>query len=223
MINNVLIYHFTKKENVESIFQNGLKHGTKYNTLGSQLRIGANYFWFSPAHDLMNYKDNEDYECLQISIDSKLCIVGSMDLISSAFVNFVLEKKNESLYDYKELVKLFDLSAVNYDFYENGLFRAPEIMIQNDISPDSIKVINPLDIIGSFSNNREIYYEKLKQKLCALTLSKAELTDIHSTIKYLEKNDIIKKIALHDDSFGMLQSYIVNGSKEFFTIELTCN
>jgi len=217
--NNVLIYHFTKKDNIESIFQNGLKCGTKYNTLGSQFRDGANYFWFSPAHDLMNYKDNEDYACLQISINSGLCIVGNMDLISAAFVNFIMEKKNESLHNYKELVKLFDSSAVKYDFYKNGLFRAPEIMVQEEIHPNSIKVINPITTKGIFSCNREIYNENLRQKLLALMPPKEQFTDTHTTVTYLEENGIIKKIALHDDSFGMLQSYIVNDSKYFFTIE----
>jgi len=208
------------KENVESIFQDGLKQGAKYNTLGSQLRAGANYFWFSPAHDLMNYKDNEDYVCLQISINSGLCVVGNMDLISAAFVNFIMKKKNESLHDYKELAKQFDSSAVKYEFYKNGLFRAPEIMVQEEINPSSIKIINPLSTTGAFSRNRETYNENLKKKLLALMPSQEGFIDIHTMVVHLEENGIIKKIALHDDSFGRLQSYIINDSKEFFTIEL---
>ena len=220
MNNNVLIYHFTKKDNVESILQDGLKHGTKYNTLGSQLRINANYFWLSPAHDLMNYNNNEDYTCLQISINSDLCVVGNMDLISSAFVNFVMEKKNKALYNYKELVKQFDSSAVKYDFYKDGLFRAPEIIVQEKINPSAIKVINPLATMGSFLCNREIYNKNLRQKLLSLMPSKEQYDDTRTAVAYLEEKGIVKKIALHDDSFGMLQSYIVNDSKEFFTIEI---
>jgi len=45
----VPIYHFTKKDNVESILMSGLKHGTKFNTLGSQLRIGAIFLAFTYA------------------------------------------------------------------------------------------------------------------------------------------------------------------------------
>jgi len=223
VINNVYVYHFTKKENVDSILHNGLKHGTKYNTLGSQLRIGANYFWFSPEHDLMNCKSNKDYECLQIYIDSNYCIIGNMDLISSAFVNFMLEKKNESVYDYRKLVALFDSSAIKYDYYENGLFRAPEIIIQQEISPDYIKVIDPLEISGSFPNNREIYNEKLKHKLQDLTPPDVHHSNIYSMIEYLNEKDVIKKVALHDDAVGLLQSYIINDNHEFFTIELSCN
>jgi len=217
---NVLIYHFTKKDNIESILQNGLIHGTKFNTLGSQLRVEANYFWFSPTHHLMNYKDNKDYACLEISIDSNLCVIGNMDLISAAFVNFIMEKKNESLHDYKELVKQFDASAVKYDAYKNGLFRAPEIMVQGKIPPSFIKIINSLTTAGAFLNNREIYNENLKQKLLAFMPQTEQLDDTIAMVANLEKNSIIKKISLHDDSFGMLQSYIVNDSNEFFTIEL---
>jgi len=220
MSNNIFVYHFTKKQNITSILQNGLKHGTKYNTLDSQFRAGANYFYLTPSHDCMNYKNNNDYECLQISVDKNLCVVGNMDLISSAFYNFMMEKKNASLYNYRKLVKMFDSTAVAYDFYETGYFRTPEAIIQNDILPNVIEIIKPNEVTSNFINNRELYNKKLEQKLYELTLSNVQFKNIYTMIKFLEENKIIKKIALHDDSFGLLQSYIVNDTSEFFTVEL---
>ena len=215
MMEKISIYHFTKKENVNSILSIGLKHGTKFNTLGSQLRIGANYFWLSPMHDLMGYKD---FECLEISIEENLCIVGNMDIISSAFFNYMMVKQGNSLHDYTELVKLFDSTAVAYHSYQNGYFRTPEIIVQKDITPENIKVIKSSEVIGKFSNNRKLYNENIKSKL--LTMTNNKLHDINSMISYLEKNEVIKKVALHDDSSGLLHSYIIKDTNEFFTIEL---
>jgi len=171
----------------------------------------------------MNYITNDDYECLQITVDENLCIIGSMDLISSAFVNFIVEMKNESLYDYKALVELFDSTTVKYGSYINGHFRTPEIMVQSEICPNAIKIVRPSEIPCKYPQNREIYNENLKQKLFSLVSPEMRFLDVNSTAKYLEENEIIKKMAVHDDSFGMLHSYMVNDTNEFFTIETTCS
>ena len=53
MTGEAVIYHFTKKENLQSIFREGLICNSKFLSLGSKLRNNAVYFWLSPA--------NEDY------------------------------------------------------------------------------------------------------------------------------------------------------------------
>ena len=220
MDENAVVYHFTKKENVEAILNKGLLPGTKYNTLGSKLRFGANYFWLSPAHDLMNYKNNIDYECLQVTVNEKLCIVGNMDLISSAAVNFFMSKKGNSLYEYQVLAKLFDETSVNYRSYEEGLFRAPEVIVQKEISPKNINIIKSSEVKEKYAHNRKIYNERIRNKL--VILSDNRFSNISSTISYLEEHSKIKKVATHDDSFGLLDSYIIMDTNEFFTIEQRC-
>jgi len=214
---NISVYHFTKKENIESIFQNGLIHGTNYNTLGSPLRKGANYFWLSPAHDLMGYKGNDEYICLKVTIDTDFCIIGNIDLISSAFYNYVMEKQGRPLYNYSTLVKLFDTTAVSYSSYKIGHFRAPEVIVQHEISPEHIEIATFSEGFDSFADNYKVYYDNLKSKLSTLTNN--SFSDLRSLVHELEESSKIKMVALHDDSFGMLNSYIISDTNEFFTVE----
>ena len=221
MSEKVSVYHYTKKTNVDKILSKGLIPGTMFNTLGSRLREGANYFWLSPDHDKMGCKNNDDYACLRIIVDEKHCIIGNMDIISAAFFNFIMEKRGESHYEYKELVKLFDMTAVKYNSYEEGLFRAPEIIVQKEIPPGNIKVVNPSEIVGIYPNNHSIYNERIKNKLMELTGK--NFSPINELIGNLEKSGKIMKIAEHDDSNSvqLLHSYLIKATNEVITFEVT--
>jgi len=199
MNGGAVIYHFTKKENLQSIFREGLVCSSKIHSLGSKLRSNAIYFWLSPADDGMGYNGNDEYECLQVSVDSDLCMVANMDLISAAFVNFIMEKENEALYDYKRLASLYDSSAVKYEDYSIGLFRAPEVIVQGNISPKQIRVAQISADEDSYASNRDAYNKKIVNQITALKL--------------------LQKIAVHDDSTGLLTTYKFKDSDSFVTIE----
>jgi hypothetical protein len=190
MSNEVYIYHFTKKESLHSILRDGLLRSSKFNSLGSRLRSNASYFWLSPDNDGMGYKGNSEYECLQINADIDSCMVANMDLISAAFVNFIMEKNDEALYDYRKLVALYDTTAVSYRDYVIGSFRAPEVIIQNDISPKKITVAQNYTDEDSFAKNRDVYNANLKGKLSSLKT--------------------MQKVAVHDDSTGLLYTYRID-------------
>ena len=199
MNNEVIVYHYTKKENLPSIFREGLFRKSNYHSLGSSLRNNANYFWLSPLNDGMGYKDNDEYECLQISVDSESCIVANMDLISAAFVNFIMEKKNEALYDYKKIAALYDSTAVKLKDYTKGLFRAPEAIVQGIVLPQQIKTAKVSANENTYTDNRDVYNARLINKNLSLAL--------------------LQKIAVHDDSTGLLTTYKLAGKDEFVTIE----
>ena len=147
----------------------------------------------------MGYKCNNEYVCLQIIDDIDSCMVANMDLISAAFINFIMEKNDEALYDYRTLVALYDTTAVSYRDYVIGLFRAPEVIIQNDISPQKITVVKNFEDEDSFAKNRDVYNANLKGKLSSLMT--------------------MQKVAVHDDSTGLLCTYRINEKDEFITIE----
>jgi len=199
MTGETVIYHFTKKENLQSIFREGLVCSSKFHSLGSKLRNNAVYFWLSPANDGMGYNGNDEYECLQVSVDSDLCMVANMDLISAAFVNFIMEKENKALYDYKKLASLYDSSAVKYADYTVGLFRAPEVIFQENISPKQIKVAKVSVNEDSYANNRNAYNINTVNQITSLKL--------------------LQKVAMHDDSTGLLTTYKFKDSENFVTIE----
>jgi len=216
MSEKILIYHYTKRENLNAIFMQGLIPGTKFLTLGSKLREAANYFWDSPESDSMGYAGNSNFECLEISIEPKLCMVASMDMISAAFVNFMMAKKNEALHDYRELAKLYDSSALSYLSYEAGRFRMPEIIVQGTISPKDIRVAGSTVNKMQFLNNRQIYNDDLK-KAMQFEAEDNVFSDIKAVISFLENAGKMKKVALHDDSTGLLHSYLL-GDK-FVTLD----
>jgi len=163
------------------------------------LRNNAGYFWLSPLNDGMGYKDNDEYECLQVSVDSESCTVANMDLSSAAFVNFIMEKKNEALYDYKKIVALYDSTAVRLRDYAKGLFRAPEVIVQGVVPPQQIKVAQVSAGENTYADNRDVYNARIIGKNLSLAL--------------------LQKIAVHDDSTGLLTTYKLIDKDEFITIE----
>jgi hypothetical protein len=118
-----------------------------------------------------------------------------MDLISAAFFNFVMEKKNEAMYDYRKLAAHYDTTAVKYNDYQNGIFRTPEVLVQGDISRDKIKIAELPVNNDKFADNREIYNSNI------------------------DTSAAMEKVAVHDDSTGLLSTYKVMGKDEFITIE----
>jgi len=219
MSEKILIYHFTKKENLDTIFAQGLTPGTKYHTLGSRLRNGANYFWNSPKNDLMGYMDNPTYVCLEISIDPHLCSIANMDIASAAFVNFMMAKNGEALHDYTKLINLYDSTAIPYHSYENGSFRVPEIIVPGVISHQNICIADISTCLGRYTDNRNLYNDNLRKSINIAIETAGEIfSNMQAAIDYLEKLGKIKKVAQHDDSTGLLLSYLIGD--RFITIEL---
>ena len=54
------VYHFTKKENLKQIINEGLKTFSNYNKLGSKIREQAIYAWLLPSDDKMGYLKMRD-------------------------------------------------------------------------------------------------------------------------------------------------------------------
>jgi hypothetical protein len=198
MRQEITLYHYTKKENVPTILRNGLLNRSKFNVMGSKLRSNASYLLLSPAHDVMGYRDDEDFECLVASVDPAFCVVADMDLISAAYVNFVQEQTNESLYDYRKLVALYDTTTVPISGYINGMFRAPEVIVRRLIPPGHIRSCQPSGGLDAYAGNRAVYHDAAVKKLLA---------------------GGVEKIASNEDATGHISTYKVTGRDEFFTIE----
>ncbi|MBK1812271.1 hypothetical protein JHL18_16735 [Clostridium sp. YIM B02505] len=215
------VYHFTKRENVPIILEQGLMVVSKFNKLNSIIREKAIYAWLIPEHDKMGYLNDKEYVCLRIKVTPKDCIVANMDIISSAFVNFVGTREQvANLPLYKELVSYYDNSAVHIDEYKNGMFRAPEVIIPYCIEPKDITIHSNINSYQYFNliKNKKNYNETWLERLQHLAnYSTDKVTDI---VNMLSHTGLIKKIAIHDDSDGLLATYEIIKSKEYFTIEL---
>lgn len=215
------VYHFTLKGNVSNILEQGLKVNSKYNKLNSKLREKATYAVLNPEHDKMGYLKDNGYTCLRIKVNPKECFVANMDIISAAFVTFIGSgEQNKKLTLVEELVSHYDNSAVFIDEYLDGMFRAPEVIIPYNVSPEDISIYSI-----SISHKDACFNTKLYNELCLKKLQ--SLSNQHNEEKIALITElillgVIKKIATHDDSNRLLTTYKIVESNEFFTIEL-CN
>ncbi len=206
------VYHFTKQDNVESIMKEGLLLHSKFNSLGSELRDNVIYAVLDIENDAMGYKNDKNYVCLELQVEK--CQIANMDLISSAFVNFIKLKKGESLCEYTDLVKEYDTTALSYDEYTIGLFRAPEVIIKDAIPPNRIVVLDNANN-NRFSNNRKAYNDNIVNRLLSFNIS----DDLNITVEKLINDELLKLIAIHDDSGGLLYSYYDRSKNNYFTLE----
>ena len=205
-VSDELCYHFTNKDNLNQILKEGLYALSGYNSLESKIRRESIYAWLIAEHDTMGYLENKNFVCLEIRTDYEKCIIANMDMISAAFVNFIGaggQIKNIDLS--KKLVKLYDNSTIKLSEYVNGLFRTPEVIIKEYISPEYIRVLSEEHIPRyktSFSDNKVTYENKILRKIDMLVGNKK--LSIYKKIQYLLERNIIQRVAVHDDSYGLL-------------------
>lgn len=213
------VYHFTLKDNVSNILEQGLKSNSKYNKLNSRLRDKAVYAVLDPEHDKMGYLKDKGYTCLRVKVNPKECFVANMDIISAAFVNFIGSgEQNKKMSLVQELVSHYDNSAVFIDEYVDGMFRAPEVIIPYNVSPEDISIYSLPDSHTDVCFNTKLYNELCLKKLQSLSNQHSEETI--ALITELILLGVIKKIATHDDSNRLLTTYKIVENNEFFTIEL---
>lgn len=213
------VYHFTLKENVSNILEQGLKARSKYNKLNSKLRDKAIYAVLNPEHDKMGYLKDNSYTCLRIKVNPNECYVANMDIISAAFVTFIGSgEQNKKLSLIQELVSHYDSSAVFIDKYEDGMFRAPEVIIPYDVRPEDISIYSIPTSHKDVCFNTELYNDLCLKKM--QSLSSCHNEEKNALITELILLGVIKKIATHDDSNRLLTTYKIVENNEFFTIEL---
>ncbi|GKX66725.1 hypothetical protein [Inconstantimicrobium mannanitabidum] len=216
------VYHFTRRENVPTIMQQGLNVVSRFNKLNSKLREKAIYAWLIPQHDKMGYLNDGEYVCLQIRVEPQDCFVANMDIISSAFVNFIGTSKQErNISLSKELVSYYDSSAVHIGEYKTGLFRVPEVIIPYHIESKDIEICPNIDSYqnSNLIENEMIYNENWFKRVQFLANDYTNKRE--DIMNMLSNTGLIKKIAMHDDSDGLLATYELIESKEYFTIKLS--
>lgn len=213
------VYHFTLKDNVPKIMEQGLEINSRYNKLNSKLRDRAIYALLNPEHDKMGYLKDKGYTCLKIKVNPKECFVANMDIISAAFVNFMGSgEQTKKLEIVQELVCHYDSSAVCIDKYVDGMFRAPEVIIPYHVKPDNISFHSLSVAHNDVCLNTKLYNDICLKKLQSLSNYPNE--EKIALITELVLLGVIKKIATHDDSSGLLSTYKIISKNEYFTIEL---
>ena len=205
------LYHFTKTENVEKIKRYGLATSSNYKTLNSKRREHVLYCWLQPEHDLMGFKNSSSYSLLELEANIDDCIVTNMDWISSAYVNKMVNGNTENEL-FNCLIKKYDEEAIEVLNYSYGNYRAPEVLVNKLIKPENIKILE--NTVYKSNKNIEAYYYNLRVKFNNNNLKSNE-----------EINDFIKmfgyeKVAVHDDSTGLLLTLRNKSSSDVVTLNI---
>jgi hypothetical protein len=201
---SVFVYHFALKSNLDSILNDGFKTYSNYEDLGTDLRKDVIYCWLDPTQDVMGYDLNEDYACLKIKVRNAL--VADMSLISSAYVNQMVG--NDDLFS--ELISAYS-KTVELNEYVLGHFRVPEILLKSDDIID----FEVIELSERINENILIYNRSIENRYGFKIDDPLQLKRV--ILELVTKGDI-KRVAVHDDSTGMLVTYRDNTDQSYFTI-----
>lgn len=204
------LYHYTKKEHLSNIKKHGLKLESNYQHLNSDFRQHVIYCWMKPEHDLMGYKNNDDYCLLEIDVDEKYCCVVNMDWISAAYVNKMVYKEIQ-LQSMNDYIQLYESTSMNLSAYKIGDFRSPEVLVKESISYENIKVMD--NCIPDENPNLKTYENHLFHQIHL---------PIKDDKKLLEgyRSGLIDMLTIHDDSTGILATYRDISNNKMLTIPI---
>lgn len=135
------LYHYTKKENLDSILAEGLIASSRYESF-TELRKSVVFCWLYP--DSQKIFD-DDSVCLEITVDENSCIVAEMDYISFA----MMYKYGGAKYGGKNVpvnlqaaelfVRLYEVTAIPIAEYADNFF-SPEVLVKGNIDAKYIKI-----------------------------------------------------------------------------------
>jgi hypothetical protein len=213
------LYHYARAETLDSISEEGLKPGSRYFMMDVPSRNNAVYLWLGPDFDVMGYNENPQYVCLRARVDLTLCRVAPMELISAAYVNHIGQRQPRNPEIAERLVQAYEKSLVAPDEYQKGLFRAPEVLVEGEISPDDIAVVKSPETNGGGEGNRRAYASRWSEQLIRLlAIQRTQMTLQELTEAALNRGSAVR-VAKHDDATAYLETYMIVESGDFLTIE----
>lgn len=213
------LYHYARAETLDAISEEGLKTGSKYFMVDVPSRNDAVYLWFSPDYDVLGYYENPQYVCLRVRVDRSRCKVAPMELISAAYVNHIGARQPRNPEIAQALIAMYDKVQVSIDEYQNGQFRAPEVLVQGEISPDDIAVVKTTDAGGKGEGNRRAYQSRWSEQLIRLLgIRQTQMTIQELTEAAINRGTAVR-VAKHDDATAYLETYMLVESGDFFTVE----
>ncbi len=213
------LYHYARQENLDEISDEGLKPGSRYFMMDVPSRNDAVHAWIGPDYDVMGYNENPQYICLRVHVDLARCRVAPMELISAAYVNHIGQRQPRNPEIAERLVRAYEKVQLPLDEYQNGQFRAPEVLVQGEISPDDIAVVKAPESNGRGEGNRRAYASRWSEQLIRLLgIQRTQMTLQELTEAAINRG-VAVRVARHDDATAYLETYMLVESGDFFTIE----
>lgn len=213
------LYHYARSETLDSISDEGIKPGSKFFQFEVPSRDNAAYLWFTPDYDVMGYGENPRYILLRARVDLARLTVAPMELVSAAYVNHIGRGQPRNPDGAAKLIAAYEKAQVPYYDYMQGMFRAPEVLVQGGVSADDIAVVKQPENGGKGEGNRRAYASRWSEHLIrVLGIQKTQMTLGELTEAALNRGAAVR-VAKHDDATAYLETYMLLETGEFFTIE----
>jgi hypothetical protein len=213
------LFHYARVENLDPISEEGLKPGSRFYMMDVPSRNNAVYLWLAPDYDVMGYNENPQYVCLRARVEVARCRVAPMELISAAYVNHIGQRQPRNPEIAQRLVAAYEKSLLPIDQYEKGKFRAPEVLVEGEISADDIAVVKSPESNGRGEGNRRAYASRWSEHLIRLLgIQRTQMTLQELTEAASNRGSAVR-VAKHDDATAYLETYMLVENGDFFTIE----
>lgn len=213
------VYHYARAEDLDAISEEGLKPGSRRWMVLSELRAKSVYAWLAPDFDVMGYNENPQYVCLRARVEAARCRVAAMELISAAYVNHIGRGQPKNEETAARLIAAYEQTAVLTNEYSLGLFRAPEVLIEGEVSPDDIAVVKAPEAGTRGEENRRVYAARWSERLIRLLAIQRTLMQLNELTEAALHRGVAVLVAKHDDATAYLETYMLLETGEFFTVE----
>jgi hypothetical protein len=213
------VYHYARVEDLDAISEEGLKPGARAMVVDSALRNSSVYAWLAPDFDVMGYNENPHYVCLRARVEAARCRVAAMEWVQAAFVNHIGrgQPKNEEIA--ARLIAAYEKTAVPINEHSLGTFRAPEVLVEGEISADDITVVKSPETGTRGEENRRVYAARWSEHLIRVLAIQRTLMQLQELTEAALNRGVAVRVAKHDDATAYLETYMLVETGEFFTVE----
>ncbi len=213
------VYHYAREEELDAISEEGLKPGTRMMLVDCALRQKSVATWLAPDFDVMGYNENPQYVCLRARVDAARCKVAPMELLAAAYVNHIGrgQPKNEEIA--ARLIAAYEKAAVPVNEHTLGMFRAPEVLVEGEISADDIAVVKSPESGTRGEENRRVYAARWAEHLIRVLSIQRTLMQLGELTEAAAHRGVAVRVAKHDDATAYLETYMLVETGEFFTVE----
>jgi hypothetical protein len=218
-VGTIDVFHYARADDLDAISEEGLKPSARTLIVNSELREKSVYTWLAPEFDVMGYNENPQYVCLRARVDTARCVVAPMELIVAAYNNHIGrgQPKNEEIA--ARLIAAYEKVAVPMGEYMQGMFRAPEVLVEGEISADDIAVVKSPEAGVRGEENRRQYASRWGEHLIRVLSIQRTLMQLAELTEAALNRGIAVRVAKHDDATAYLETYMLVESGEFFTVE----
>lgn len=213
------VYHYARTDDLDAISEEGLKVGARSLIIDSALRQNSVYAWLAPDFDVMGYNEHPKYICLRARVDTSRCKVAPFEFAQAAYVNHIGRGQGKNAEAAARLIAMYEKLAVPINEHNFGMFRAPEVLVEGEISADDIAVVKAPEAGTRGEENRRIYAVRYAEHLIRVLSISRTLMHLGELTEAAVNRGVAVRVAKHDDATAYLETYMLVETGEFFTVE----